>query len=539
MAQKYYPQITRVGLSKLASASLLGQKLTLTHMALGDGENPVLDLDATALTHEVHRAAINEVVLDENVANRVNIALVIPVDVGGFTITELGVFDSDGDLIAISRFPKTYKPGLNEGSGREIRVQMKLQLSNSELIEITVDQSLVLATKQDLSDHIKDPTPHELPLDSGEAGQVLIKQADGGVAWGTIAGVPVGQLCFSTNGEALAGTIPVNVKQKVLCSAYPQLFEWMKGGEYLRTESAWDTEAAAQDGTCGKYCWDGGEWFILPCYTRYFAAAHAGKPAGSWDGDAIRNIVAGSYHEGRNDRVFTHGSTFENGAFKFTHANDNRVSVGSGAGIGALDFDASRVVPTAEENRPKTSYVLPCIKAFDVPVNAANVDMLLLAQQVAAWGPVVERVNNTFLHGGCIWFDGAVNADGRPIDAKSGQPDLNYGVCDGRTYQAPDGRHISTINAVDRFLVVSGGKYVVGDTGGAEQVTLTEDQNAPHIHVVEVRGTNSFDSTSGAHITGQDVGISGSNEGKTKSSGGGHSHENRPPYIGLFLIKRL
>ncbi|WP_290922031.1 phage tail protein [Halodesulfovibrio sp.] len=377
MAQKYYPQITRVGLSKLASASLLGQKLTLTHMALGDGENPVLDLDATALTHEVHRAAINEVVLDENVANRVNIALVIPVDVGGFTITELGIFDSDGDLIAISRFPKTYKPGLNEGSGREIRVQMKLQLSNSELIEITVDQSLVLATKQDLSDHIKDPTPHELPLDSGEAGQVLIKQADGGVAWGTIAGVPVGQLCFSTNGEALAGTIPVNVKQKVLCSAYPQLFEWMKGGDYLRTESAWDAEAAAQDGTCGKYCWDGGEWFILPCYTRYFAAAHAGKEAGSWDDDAIRRIT-GSF------RAKAAGNEAPLGAFYGRSAPDGGSLDSSAHGVERLGFDSSLVVPTAEENRPKTSYVLPCIKAFDVPVNAAHVDMLALAQQVAA-----------------------------------------------------------------------------------------------------------------------------------------------------------
>jgi hypothetical protein len=380
MAQKYYPQITRVGLSKLASASLLGQKLTLTHMALGDGENPVLDLDATALTHEVHRAAINEVVLDENVANRVNIALVIPVDVGGFTITELGIFDSDGDLIAISRFPKTYKPGLNEGSGREIRVQMKLQLSNSELIEITVDQSLVLATKQDLSDHIKDPTPHELPLDSGEAGQVLIKQADGGVAWGTIAGVPVGQLCFSTNGEALAGTIPVNVKQKVLCSAYPQLFEWMKGGDYLRTESAWDAEAAAQDGTCGKYCWDGGEWFILPCYTRYFAAAHAGKEAGSWDDDAIRNIE-GEF-EGGHSNAPSLGAFYRN-VVDLGEWNGIQ-DIGTGTKNDRYSFDASRVVPTAEENRPKTSYVLPCIKAFDVPVNAAHVDMLALAQQVAA-----------------------------------------------------------------------------------------------------------------------------------------------------------
>lgn len=49
-----------------------------------------------------------------------------------------------------------------------------------------------------------------------------------------------------------------------------------------------------------------------------------------------------------------------------------------------LGFDASRVVPTADENRPKTLYALPCIKVADVAVNAAQVDLMAIADQVAA-----------------------------------------------------------------------------------------------------------------------------------------------------------
>ncbi|SHI82292.1 phage tail protein [Halodesulfovibrio aestuarii] len=248
-----------------------------------------------------------------------------------------------------------------------------------------------------ITTHLGDTAPHGLPLDVGEAGQVLIKQEDGSIAWGAVAGVPVGELCFSTTGEALPGTIPVNVKQKILCSLAPQLFEWMKKcGTYLTDEAAWDAEAAVQDGSCGKYCWDGGDYFILPCYTKYFAAAHGDKAAGDWAGDAIREITG---TVGRISGVLT----TTDGAFVSTVVSSTP-SAGSGNQIGDVDFRASRVVPTAEENRPKTSYVLPCIKAFDVAINAGQIDMQALAQQVAAInGNKVDRSEWVELVPGKAW----------------------------------------------------------------------------------------------------------------------------------------
>lgn len=451
MAQKYYPQITRVGLSKLTSASLLGQKLTLTHMALGDGDNPVLDLDATGLTHEVHRAAINEVVLDENVANRVKLALVIPIDVGGFTITELGVFDSDGDLIAISRFPKTYKPGLNEGSGREIRVQMKLQLSNSDLIEITVDQSLVLATKQDLSDHLTDPQAHQRATEE---------------RYGFTRYATVQEHRAASSTDRVCHPLGVwEMIKAVMSSAY--------------TSTSFLTIATSNA--------------VSSVYFKLAEHIGADDPHGTVP--KVKALLSSSVTSASTTTFATPKAVKVVNDSLNTHKNSTAVHIPSGGSTG------------------------------EVLIKQANGGI--------AWGSVAARLNDAFLHGGCIWFDGAVNVDGRPIDAKSGQPDLNYGVCDGRTYQAPDGRQVATINARDRFIVVAGGTYGKGEKGGASNVTLNTSQIPSHSHRYSL-GTrsdgNSYNGwANGPMISHFDSGL----------TGGSQAHENRPPYVGLFLIKRL
>lgn len=149
-----------------------------------------------------------------------------------------------------------------------------------------------------------------------------------------------------------------------------------------------------------------------------------------------------------------------------------------------------------------------------------------------------KEAHSVGIHGGCIWFDGAVNAEGRPIDVKTGQPDLNYGVCDGRTYTAPDGRRVGTINARDRFIVVAGGKYGRGTIGGAESVTTAASQMPAHNHTFGLNTSNVHDGegriVSGSANVGQSI------NGTTMNiAGGSQAHENRPPYIGLFLIKRL
>ncbi|WP_302141734.1 phage tail-collar fiber domain-containing protein [Halomonas alkalicola] len=148
MAQ-FYTLLTQVGQAKLANAVALGNTIELTHLAVGDGGGsvPTPDSDRTALINEVRRAPINRVEVDADNPNWVVVEQVMPPDVGGWTIREIGVLDSAGDLIAYGNYPETYKPTLDEGSGRTQTVRMVLQVSDTASVTLKVDPSVVLATR--------------------------------------------------------------------------------------------------------------------------------------------------------------------------------------------------------------------------------------------------------------------------------------------------------------------------------------------------------------------------------------------------------
>lgn len=127
-------------------------------------------------------------------------------------------------------------------------------------------------------------------------------------------------------------------------------------------------------------------------------------------------------------------------------------------------------------------------------------------------------------------------------------------LCDGTN---------GTPNLTGRFIVHadadSGGTYAPGNTGGADNVTLSEAQIPAHTH--SVSGTTN---TTGAHTHGYNwYGGGGSNTssanfsgpvttlqttsagdhshtvtGTAASTGGGTAHENRPPYYALAYIMK-
>ena len=120
--------------------------------------------------------------------------------------------------------------------------------------------------------------------------------------------------------------------------------------------------------------------------------------------------------------------------------------------------------------------------------------------------------------GGIIIWSGASNA------IPSG-----WVLCDGNN---------STPDLRDRFVVGAGSGYSVGDTGGAASVTLTTNQIPSHTH--------SYSSANHPTSSGPEQNQSGGPEDRTTfnvskttgSTGGGQSHENRPPYYALCYIMK-
>ena len=147
---KYFTILTSVGEAKLANATALGETVKFTELALGDGNGslPTPTQSQTSLINEVRRKTLNSVSVDEDNPNWVMCEQVIPEDVGGWTIREVGIYDADGDLIAVGNFPETYKPILEEGSGRTQTIRVVLQISSTSTVELKIDPSVVLATRE-------------------------------------------------------------------------------------------------------------------------------------------------------------------------------------------------------------------------------------------------------------------------------------------------------------------------------------------------------------------------------------------------------
>lgn len=149
MATKYFALLTNIGAAKLANATALGAQVEITQMAVGDGNGalPTPNPAQTTLTHELRRAQLNMLTIDPVNTNQIIAEQVIPEDVGGWWIREIGLFDKDGDMIAIANCAETYKPQLQEGSGRVQVIRVILIVSNTEAVTLKIDPSVVLATR--------------------------------------------------------------------------------------------------------------------------------------------------------------------------------------------------------------------------------------------------------------------------------------------------------------------------------------------------------------------------------------------------------
>ena len=108
MAQEFYTIITKIGQEKLVSATT-GQKLEFYQFAVGDGNGRYYEpmVSQYALVNEKYRANTNATTIEEN---RITIECLIPAHIGGFTIREIGIFDKQGSLVLVGKYPQTEKP---------------------------------------------------------------------------------------------------------------------------------------------------------------------------------------------------------------------------------------------------------------------------------------------------------------------------------------------------------------------------------------------------------------------------------------------
>ncbi|HEY9569696.1 MAG TPA: phage tail protein, partial [Metalysinibacillus sp.] len=151
--QKYRTFLTKKGREKIVAAEAAGTHLALRHVAVGDALDPPTE-DLTALRNEVWRGEVNRIQVDAKDAHVLNVEAVIPAQDGGFMVRELGLFDTEGDLIAVGRAPDSYKPLVEDGAAKSLSIVFKIVIDNTAVVALSVDDSVVLVTREYLAQQL-------------------------------------------------------------------------------------------------------------------------------------------------------------------------------------------------------------------------------------------------------------------------------------------------------------------------------------------------------------------------------------------------
>ncbi|MDD1022757.1 phage tail protein [Pseudomonas sp. TNT2022 ID1048] len=147
---QFFAILTAVGEAKQANATALGTPWTFKEMAVGDanGTDPIPNRAQTKLINEWRRAPVNQVRTDPANPNIIITEQVIPPDVGGRWIREIGLFDADGDLVAVANCAPSFKPLLAQGTGKTQVIRMNFIVANTAQIVLKIDPAVVLATRE-------------------------------------------------------------------------------------------------------------------------------------------------------------------------------------------------------------------------------------------------------------------------------------------------------------------------------------------------------------------------------------------------------
>jgi phage-related tail fiber protein len=370
---QFFAILTTVGKAKQANADALGIPWLVTQMGVGDANNidPVIPAEGqTKLINEWRRKPLNRLFVDP-VNPAVLIAeQVIPADEGGRWIREIGLYDADGDLVAVANCAPSFKPLLSQGSGRTQIVRMNFVVTSTGNIQLKIDPAVVLATRAFVEAAILEV----LPKNKTPGQYTRVKVNDRGLVVegdnpNTLAGMGITDTYTKTQIEAMiaaASALPVGVMAPIPVDKIPPGFLELDGS--VKSIAVYP-DLAAFLGTLYNKGDEGVGNFRLPESRAEFLrgwdhgrGVDAGRAMGSWQDHAFQNHL-----HALRQTVTTATST-----------GTGLAVVLSGAGTGG-NTDVPMTGNVGAETRPRNLAVMWCIKAWNAPINQGNIDIQALA----------------------------------------------------------------------------------------------------------------------------------------------------------------
>ena len=160
--KNYISFLTNIGLKKLSDAAVSSSKVSFTNFVYGDGNGKSTFPSPTqaSLVHKLGQVKVISIEKNPISSNIIEIHAVIPADVGGFTIREIGVEDDTGDLIAVGNIPDTAKVILKDGICSEMELIMQISVANNDCVEYKLDGNIITITKSTFEKHTNNSNVH-------------------------------------------------------------------------------------------------------------------------------------------------------------------------------------------------------------------------------------------------------------------------------------------------------------------------------------------------------------------------------------------
>jgi len=147
-----YSLPTDIGAAKLSYALSTNGSVNIVGMAIGDGAGSLVspESDWESLTNEVYRAQLNRLYQHEENPQWLVAELVLPAEVGGWTIRELMLYDDEGNALFVGNHAEQYKPAQSQGSDETKTIRMVILVSDTSVVQLKTDPSVVLAMRSEV-----------------------------------------------------------------------------------------------------------------------------------------------------------------------------------------------------------------------------------------------------------------------------------------------------------------------------------------------------------------------------------------------------
>ncbi|MDF2793127.1 MAG: phage-related tail fiber protein-like protein [Pseudomonas orientalis] len=367
--------LTTLGANKKTNCDALGIPWEPKYMLIGDanGTDPVPNPSQTRLVNQVYRAQLNQLRVSEKDANVLIAELVLPPDVGGWWIRELALEDKDGVFCAVSNVAPSYKPLLEQNSGRNQVVRMHIITNGTSNIQLKIDPSVVLATRQYVDDSIK----NVLPADKAPGEYTRVKVNNRGVVTSgdnpeTLAGMGIKDSYTKTEIESMiaqASALPVGATVAFPLNKVAPGFLELDGS--VKSIAVYP-DLAAFLGTAFNKGDEGAGNFRLPESRGEFLrgwdhgrGVDAGRAVGTWQAD--------------DNKAHNHTTTRQQAFGTQSGAQPAAVVIDNFNLAPGLNFVGGINSSGGTEARPRNLSVVWCIKAWNAPINQGNIDIAALA----------------------------------------------------------------------------------------------------------------------------------------------------------------